>query len=39
MFLEIGSFYYSPRVKVLSFTIIESIQLIYGSGTTTFSIA
>jgi len=38
-FLEIGSFYNSPRFKLLSFTIIESIQPISGSGGTTFSIA
>jgi len=35
----IGSFYNSPRVKLLSFTFFESIQPIYGSGGTTFSIA
>jgi len=28
-FLEIGSFYNSPRVKQLSFTVFESIQLIF----------
>jgi len=28
-FLEIGSFYNSPRVKQLSFTIFESIQPIF----------
>jgi len=37
--LEIGSFYNSPRVKLLSFIVIESIQPISGSGGTTFSIA
>ncbi len=31
-FLKIGSFYISPRVKQLSFTVFESIQLISGSG-------
>ncbi len=36
-FLEIGSFYNSPRVKQLSFTIFESIQPISGSGGSTFS--
>jgi len=29
-FLEIGSFYHSPRVEQLSFTIFESIQPIFG---------
>jgi len=38
-FLEIRSFYNSPRVKLLSFTFFEFIQPISGSGTTTFSIA
>jgi len=39
-FLEIRSFYNSPRVKLLSFTVFESIQPISGSGgSTTFSIA
>ncbi len=38
-FLEIGSFYNSPRVKQLSFTVFESIQLISGSGGSTFSLA
>ncbi len=38
-FLEIGSFYTSPRVKKLSFTIFESIQPISGSGGSTFSLA
>jgi len=28
-FLEIGSFYHSPRVKQLSFTIFESIQTMF----------
>jgi len=28
-FLEIGSFYHSPRVEQLSFTIFESIQPIF----------
>jgi len=28
-FLEIGSFYNSPRVKQLSFTVFESIQPIF----------
>jgi len=28
-FLEIGSFYNSPRIKQLSFTVFESIQLIF----------
>jgi len=28
-FLEIGSFYNSPIVKQLSFTVFESIQLIF----------
>jgi len=28
-FLEIGSFYHSPRVKQLSFTVFESIQAIF----------
>ncbi len=38
-FLEIGSFYTSPRVKQLSFTVFESIQPISGSGGSTFSLA
>ncbi len=38
-FLEIGSFYISPRVKQLSFTVFESIQSISGSGGSTFSLA
>ncbi len=38
-FLEIGSFYNSPRVKQLSFTIFESIQPFSGSGGSTFSLA
>ncbi len=38
-FLEIGSFYNSPRVKKLSFTVFESIQPISGSGGSTFSLA
>ncbi len=38
-FLEIGSFYISPRVKKLSFTVFESIQPISGSGGSTFSLA
>ncbi len=38
-FLEIGSFYNSPRVKQLSFTIFRSIQPISGSGGSTFSFA
>ncbi len=38
-FLEIGSFYNSPRVKQLSFTVFESIQPISGSGGSTFSVA
>jgi len=29
LFLEIGSFYNSPRVKQLSFTVFESIQPIF----------
>jgi len=29
-FLEIGSFYHSPRVKQLSFTVFESIQTFSG---------
>jgi len=28
-FLEIGSFYHSPRVKQLSFTVFECIQMIF----------
>jgi len=28
-FLEIGSFYHSPRVKQLGFTVFKSIQLIF----------
>jgi len=28
-FLEIGSFYHSPRVKQLGFTVIECIQMIF----------
>jgi len=28
-FLEIGSFYHSPRVKQLGFTIFECVQLIF----------
>ncbi len=38
-FLEIGSFYNSPRVKQLSFTVFESIQPISRSGGSTFSLA
>jgi len=38
-FLEICSFYNSPRVKLLTFTFFESIQPISGSGVTTLSIA
>ncbi len=38
-FLKIGSFYNSPRVKQLSFTIFQSIQPIAGSGGSTFSLA
>ncbi len=38
-FLEIGSFYNSPRVKQLSFTVFESIQPISGAGGSTFSLA
>ncbi len=38
-YLEIGSFYNSPRVKQLSFTVFESIQPISGSGGSTFSLA
>ncbi len=38
-FLEIGSFYNSPRVKQLKFTIFEYIQPISGSGRSTFSLA
>jgi len=38
-FLEIRSFYNSPRVKLLSESFFESIQPISGSGVTTFSIA
>ncbi len=38
-FLEIGSFYNSPRVKQLSFTGFESIQSISESGRSTFSLA
>ncbi len=34
-----GTFYNSPRVKQLSFTVFESIQPISGSGGGTFSIA
>ncbi len=37
-FLEIGSFH-SPSVKQLSFTVFKSIQLISGSGGSTFSLA
>jgi len=29
-FLEIGSFYHSPRVKQLGFTVFKSIQPIFG---------
>jgi len=29
LFLEIGSFYSSPRVKQLSFTVLKSIQPIF----------
>ncbi len=39
IFLEIGSFSKSPRVKQLSFTVFESIQPISGSGGSTFSLA
>jgi len=28
-FFDIGSFYHSPRVKQLGFTVFESIQLIF----------
>ncbi len=38
-FLEIGSFYNSPRVKHLSFNIFESIQPISGFGGSIFSLA
>ncbi len=38
-FLETGSFYNSPRVKQLSFTVFESLQPISGSGGSTFSLA
>ncbi len=38
-FLEIGSFYNSPRVKQSSFTVFESIQPISWSGGSTFSLA
>ncbi len=38
-FFEIGSFYNSPTVKQLSFTIFESIQQISGSGGNTLSLA
>ncbi len=38
-FLKIGSFYNSPRVKQLSFTVFESIQPISGFGGSTFSLA
>ncbi len=38
-FLEIGSFYTSPRVKKLRFTVFESIQPISGSGGSTFILA
>ncbi len=34
-----GSFYNSPRVKQMSFTVFESIQSISGSGGSTFSLA
>ncbi len=37
-FLEIGSFYNSPRVKQL-FTVFESVQPISESGGSTFSLA
>ncbi len=37
--LEIGSFYNSPRVKQLSFAVFESIQPIYASGDSTFTLA
>ncbi len=37
--LKIGSFSNSARVKQLCFTIFESIQLISGSGGSTFSVA
>ncbi len=36
---ENSSFSNSPRVKQLSFTVFESIQLISGSGGSTFSVA
>ncbi len=39
IFLKIGSFYNSPRVKQLSFTVFETIQPISGSGGSTFSLA
>jgi len=39
LFLEIRTFYNSPRVKLLSLTFFESIQPISGSGSTTFGIA
>ncbi len=38
-FLEIGSFYNSPRVNQLRFTVFESIQVIFRSGSSTFSVA
>ncbi len=37
-FFGIGSFYTSPRVKKLRFTVFESIQPISGSGGSTFSL-
>ncbi len=39
LFLEMGSFYNSPKIKQLSFTVFESIQPISGSGGSTFSLA
>jgi len=39
LFLEIGSFYKSTRVKLLGFTVFEYIQSISGSRGTTFIIA
>ncbi len=39
VFLKIGSFYISSRVKQLSFTLFESIQPISGSGGSNFSLA
>ncbi len=36
---KFGYFYNSPRVKQLSFTVYESIQLISGTGFSAFSLA